>query len=124
MGLWYNNALLVVEKASGGHLILDKLKHEFKYKNLYKHKEYDQTGKMIKKIGWVTSQKTKPIMINDFVEWFEQDLMYICSQDLIKEMRTYMFDGVSANAERNSHDDCVCATAFAIQGIKSGVNYK
>ncbi|MFI3325947.1 MAG: hypothetical protein R3Y35_07210 [Clostridia bacterium] len=120
---YYNNAVLVVEKASGGHIILDRLVHTHKYKNLYKHKDYDVRGKIVKKVGYNTTTKTKPILINDFVEMFENNDILIKSSDTLKEMKTYVFNGVSMNAERGRHDDCIIATALAIQGYKSNVRY-
>ena len=123
MGLWYNRALLVVEKASTGGVILDRLRNTFHYFNIYKSKDYDKFGKMKKKIGWVTSSKSKPILINDLVEWFENDDIFVRSTATLSEMKTYMFDGSSTNAESGRHDDCVISLALAVQGIKSGVNY-
>lgn len=124
LGLWYNRALLVVEKASGGHIILDRLRNTYHYKNMYKHKDYDQKGKMVKKIGYKTTAKTKPILINDFVELWESNDMFIRSLSTLNEMKTYMFSNGSMNGEVGTHDDTVIATALAIQGIKSGINYK
>lgn len=123
LGIWYNRALLVVEKASTGGVILDRLRNMYQYKNIYKHKDYDQRGKMFKKIGWKTTQKTKPLLLNNFVEWFDNDDIFIRSLDTLNEMKTYVFDGSSANAEHGRHDDTIIATALAIQGIKSGINY-
>jgi len=124
MGVYYNNALMVIEKASSGSLVLDKLVHQYHYKNLYKHKEFDQRGKTIKKVGWITSQKSKPILISDFVEMFENNDILIKSEDALKDMRTYTYDGNSANADTGSHDDCCISIGLAIQGYKSGVFYK
>ena len=123
IGLWYNRALLVVEKASTGGVILDRLRNTFHYKNLYKHKDYDHKGKMVKKIGWITSAKTKPILINDLVEWFENNDIFVRSTATLSEMKSYIYDGSSTNAESGKHDDTIIATACALQGIKSGVNY-
>ena len=113
----------MVEKASTGGVILDRLRNTFHYKNLYKHKDYDNKGKIVKKIGWVTSSKTKPILINDLVEWFENNDIFVRSTATLSEMKTYMFDGSSTNAERGKHDDTIISLALAVQGIKSGVNY-
>lgn len=124
LGLWYNRALLIVEKASGGHIILDRLRNTYHYKNMYKHKDYDQKGKMVKKIGYKTTAKTKPILINDFVELWESNDMVIRSLTTLNEMKTYMFSNGSMNGEVGTHDDTVIATALAVQGIKSGINYK
>ena len=123
IGLWYNRALLVVEKASTGGVILDRLRNTFGYRNIFKHKDYDHKGKMVKKIGWITSAKTKPILINDLVEWFENNDIFVRSTATLSEMKTYMFDGSSTNAERGKHDDTIIACALAVQGIKQGFHY-
>ena len=123
LGLWYNSALIVVEKASGGHIILDRLRNTYNYKNLYKHKDYDVRGKMVKKIGFNTNPKTKPILINDFVEVFDNEDIVIKSLTLLEEMKTYEYSDGKMNAEIGKHDDTVIATALAIQGVKSGVRY-
>ena len=39
------------------------------------------------------------------------------------EMKTYVYADGTANGLRGTHDDCVIASALAIQGIKSGINY-
>jgi hypothetical protein len=78
---------------------------------------------MIKKIGWKTTPKTKPLLINDFSEWFHNNDIFIRSLTTLSEMKTYMFDGSSTNATSGKHDDTIIATALCIQGIKSGINY-
>lgn len=124
IGRWYNGALLIVEKASTGGVILDRLRNTYRYRNIYKSKDFDQRGKIRPLIGWKTTAKTKPILINDLVEWFENDDIYIRSQATFSEMKTYVYDGTSANAELGKHDDTVISLALAVQGIKSGKYYK
>lgn len=123
LATWYNNALIVVEKASGGHIVLDRLRNTYNYKNLYKHKDYDGRGKIVKKIGFNTNPKTKPILINDFVELFDNDDIFVKSLALLNEMKTYEYVDGKMNAEAGKHDDTVIATALAIQGVRSGVHY-
>lgn len=124
LAVWYNTALVVVEKASGGHIVLDRLRNTYGYKNLYKHKDYDvRSGKMTKKFGFNTNPKTKPILINDFVELFDNDDIRIKSLALLNEMKTYEYADGKMNAVSGKHDDTVIAAALAIQGVKSGVRY-
>ena len=123
IGLYYNRALIVVEKASTGGVILDRLRNTFHYKNLYKHRDYDERGKVVKRIGWKTTNKSKPILINDLVEWFDNDDIFIRSQSTFNEMKVYLYDGTSTNARQGSHDDTIISLALAVQGIKSGINY-
>ena len=121
---YYNYGLCVIEKASGGNVVLDKLVHTYKYRNLYKHIEFDNRGKQLRKVGWVTSAKSKPILIQDFVELFENNDILIKSKDALKDMETYLYDGNSANAERGSHDDAVMAIGLSIEAYKSKIYYK
>ncbi|MBS6519436.1 MAG: hypothetical protein KH359_01900 [Clostridiales bacterium] len=125
IGLWFNRGLMVVEKASGGNVILDRLKHTYKYMNLYKHKDYDKvTGRTVKKIGWVTTNKSKPLLINDFIEWWENDDITINSTALLSEMKVYQYTDGRMNAQNGYHDDTVIASSLAVQGIKSGIYYR
>lgn len=123
MGIYFNHALLVVEKASAGHSVVDKLRHEYKYQNMYKYKEYDARGNVKKKVGFVTNQKSKSIMIQDFIELFETNQIVINSKDLLNEMKMFQFNDGKMEATIGFHDDLVMSFAMAIVGIKSGVNY-
>jgi hypothetical protein len=123
LATWYNNALCVIEKASGGHIVLDRMRNMFHYHNLYKYKDYDQRGKMVKKIGFNTNPKTKPIIINNFVELFDEDAICIKSPALLNEMKTFEYTDGKMGAEQGKHDDCVLSMAFAIAGVKNGVRY-
>lgn len=58
MGRWYNKGLLVVEKASGGHSCIERLRYDKKYMNMYKYKCYDEFKRTIWKVGFDTNNKT------------------------------------------------------------------
>lgn len=123
IGIYFNRALLIVEKMSAGHTVVDKLKNDYKYQNMYKYKEYDARGKAKKKVGFITNSKTKPIMINDFVELFETNQIVINSKDLLNEMKLFTFKDGKMEATTGNHDDLVMAFAMSIVGMKSGLNY-
>ena len=96
---------------------------EYKYSNMYKYKDYDARGIPMKKVGFVTNPKTKPLMINDFVELFETNQIVINSKDLLSEMKMFQFKDGKMEATIGFHDDLVMSFAMAIVGLKSGVNY-
>lgn len=123
LGIYYNNANIIVENASTGGIILDRLRNVNKYVNLYKYKDFDARGKVVKKLGWKTTPKSKPILINDFLEWYQNNDICIKSLATLNEMKTYMFDGSSTNAISGQHDDCVISTALVVQAIKTHKNY-
>ena len=122
IGKYYNNGLLVVEKASAGHTVIDRLYHDKKYINLYKYKAYDQSGKMKKQLGWNTDSKSRPIMIADFQEWFETGKCLVNSKACLQEMKLFQLVNDKMQAA-SGHDDCVLSYAMAIQGLKSRQYY-
>lgn len=122
IGIYYNKALLIIEKASAGHTVIDKLKNDYRYQNMYKYKEYDARGRSVKRVGFVTDSKSKPLMINEFVELFETNRILINSEELLKEMKVFTFYDGKMSAPKGFHDDIVMAFAMALYGLKFGVN--
>lgn len=125
IGKYYNNGMLIVEKASAGHTVVDKVRHDFGYINMFKYKAYDQkSGKARRKVGWETNSKSKPLMILNMQEMFETGQCLINSRDLLNEMKMFQStDDGKLSAPNGQHDDCVMAFAMALQGIKCGYYY-
>ena len=121
---YYNNALAVVEKASAGHIVVDKLRNGYHYPNLYKSKQYDSVGRMKRRPGWETTGKTRPIMLGDFAEQLERGEVWINSKSLLGEMRMFINkEGGRTEHAGKTGDDCIFAFAMALQGQKSGLWY-
>lgn len=131
LATYYNKGLLVIEKASAGHTVLDRMKNDYHYVNLFKYKAYDQkTGKSRRQIGWSTDTKSKPMMISDMQEIFEKGQCLINSKALLEEMKLFEYtEKTTGDTKRTSmkaasgHDDAVMAFAMALQGLKSGQYY-
>lgn len=125
LGHYYNKAYLVVEKASGGHSVIERLKYTFKYKNMAKYKSYDKFNTIMYTVGFDTNTKTKSLVVNDFREMFDKGQLLLHSADTLEEMKVFeVRDNGSMGAMSGYHDDLVMATALAIQGVKSGFYYK
>lgn len=124
IGRWYKKALLTVEKASGGHSVIERLRYDKGYMNMTKYKTYDERKRVIWKVGFDTTTKTKSIAVNDAREWFEKGQIDINSYELLDEMKTFVAeDGGSFNAVSGCHDDLVSALWLCIQGAKNGFWY-
>lgn len=125
VGIYYGKSLLVVEKMSAGHTVVDNLYGSSnRYINLYKYKHYDAKGKMRKKPGFETSGKSRPIIINRFVEWFDKGQICVNSKDLLNEMKTFqMDDNGKVQAITGAKDDRVMAFCMALEGLVNGVWY-
>ncbi|MCY6958279.1 phage terminase large subunit family protein [Clostridium brassicae] len=121
IGRYYNKGFLLVEKASGGHTVIDKLRNDFKYQRLYKYKSYDEKNRQVTKWGFDTNPKTKGLIINNFIEMFETGLIEINSVEVLEEMKVFTInDSGKMGAMNGFHDDTIMATALALQGIKEG----
>lgn len=126
IGRWYNYAFLAVERNSFGTPILERLRKEYEYMNLYKHKRFNQqTGKRQLYLGWNTDQTSKNIMISDLKEQFELDLILINCQETLEQMQIFVENkGKMGNKKgENNHDDCVIAIALAVQARKANKWY-
>lgn len=124
IGRWYNKALLTVEKASGGHSVIERLRYDKQYMNMTKYKTYDEFKRAIWNVGFDTNNKTKSIAVNDAREWFDKGLVDINSNQLLEEMKTFIAEEKgSFNAVVGSHDDLISAMWLCIQGMKQGFWY-
>lgn len=124
LGRWYNKALLTVEKASGGHSVIERLRHDKAYMNMTKYKTYDEYQRTIWRVGFDTNNKTKSIIVNDCREWFDKGLIKIKSVKLLEEMQVFVAkDNGSMSAVSGSHDDLVMGLCLCIQGMKNNLWY-
>ena len=112
----YNDAYLGVEANNHGLTTLKSIQRE-DYWNLYFAKIYDRfTDSITQKLGWQTTSKTKPMMIDKLGEFIREFHIGIPSKKIIEECLSYIIeDNGSTNAQIGSHDDCVMALAIALQ---------
>ncbi|EJO5346486.1 terminase [Clostridium botulinum] len=119
IGHYYNYALLTIEKASGGHSVIERLRYDLKYMNMTKYKSYDDFNRMVWNVGFDTNSKTKSLIINDLIELFEKNQLKINSERLLQEMQVFVSENGKMGAISGSHDDSVMAMALAIVSIKN-----
>lgn len=114
---YYNHGLAVVEKFSAGIVVLDNLRNKYNYTNIYKSKQFDERGKTKKRIGFVTTDKSRPLLINSFREAFEEGEILINSKDVLKEMLTFISDtNGKIQHIQGGHDDSLFSYMFALFG--------
>ena len=125
IGMLFNYAFLVVEKNSFGQSVIEKLRNERQYLNMYKMKSFDERGKKKYTVGWITTAVSKPRLVQDFKEQFEKNLILINDNSTLDEMKIYVeSDGKTSNKRGDDfHDDLVIASALAVQGLKCGKWY-
>lgn len=113
LGLYYNYALMGIERNKDGLGVLLGLKD--RYKNLF-FMEETNPDKQIKekKLGFVTNKATKPLMINNLNELIKTGEFKTNDRETIEEFTTYViFADGSTGAAKNCHDDLLIATGIS-----------
>jgi Terminase RNaseH-like domain len=127
IGRWYNYTFFAVERNSYGLPVLERLRKDYEYLNLYKQKLFDQrTGKKKMQLGFTTSASTKSILISDFKEAFEKGFINIECKETLQQMQLFIENPNGSLGNRKgegNHDDLVISSALAIQGHKVGKWY-
>ncbi|OLS37925.1 DNA packaging protein [Alkalihalophilus pseudofirmus] len=121
LGKWYNYAFVVVESNSYGLPLLERLRNDYQYMNLYKQRTFDQKGRRKMQLGFATTTTTKAILISDFKEQFETGLIRIDCRETLGQMQIFVENnGKMGNKKgEKNHDDLVIANALAVQGMKA-----
>lgn len=130
IGAWYNNALINAEINIHGYTILERANFRM-YHNQYKWHKFDEANKLTQRRFWETNPRSRMLMFNTMVRFFEQQMYGVSSLGLIKELSTFEknfeaedTDGarVSLTAvyrqQKGQSDDRVMATAGVIVTIK------
>ena len=113
---WYNGAYLGVENNNHGLTTLNRIKHQ-EYWNIYHSKIFDKfSDDVTTKMGWSTTIRTKPLMIDKLAEYVREGYLGIPSDAIIGEMFTYVIeDNGKTNAQPGCHDDTVMAAGILLQ---------
>lgn len=121
LGKYFNDAYIGVENNNHGLTTLSTIKKE-EYWNLFFSKSYDKIADtMTQKLGWTTSIRTKPLMIDKLAEFVREHYLGIYDDLLISEMFTYVIeDNGKTNAQTGCHDDTVMAVAILLQLLLEG----
>ncbi len=108
--------LLAVERNNHGHAVLLQLNEHEHYPNLYYRKT--ASGDNDANPGWVTDKITRPIMINDFVDIVENKYLQLSDKNILGECLTLVNNDGKIEASTGKHDDCIIASALAVQMLK------
>ena len=120
VGIEYGKCLLVVENASVGWSVLEKLT-ELGYPNLYysvksthEYVEQYQAEVMSNAVaGFTTSSKTRPLVIAKLEEFIRNKLITVYSSRTVEELKTFIWYNGRPQAMRGYSDDLVMSLAIA-----------
>ena len=118
---YYNKAYIGVENNNHGLTTLKSIQRE-EYWNIYYCKTYDKiSDQLTQKMGWTTSPRTKPMMIDKLAEFIREMYLGIPDVDTISELFTYIIeDNGTTNAQVGTHDDTVMSLAILLQLLLEG----
>ncbi len=119
LGELYNKAFLIPERNGSGLSTVLKIQ-EKGYPNLYTNRTIDKkTLRSKNEYGWRTMSSNRDVMIDDFIEAFENDKLIINSQRVIQEMKTFVRkENGKREHDQGYHDDSLFASFLALQGLK------
>lgn len=121
LGKFYNDAYLGVENNNHGLTTLTTIK-KLEYWNIYFSKSYDKiSDNLSTKMGWTTSVRSKPLMIDKLAEYIREQYIGIYSDLIIGEAFTYVIeDNGKTNAQTGTFDDTIMAMAIMLQLLLEG----
>lgn len=115
LGYYYNKALIAPENNNHGILTCVRLGRDMHYPRIYTDKtEGKLTDEHSINIGFRTTQKTKPLIIDRLRATLRDNQIEINDKTTLEEMLSYIInESGSMEAEARCFDDCVISLAIA-----------
>ena len=114
LGHRYNDALIGVERIMHGHTILKILLDNI-YPEIYYREEYDnEAGHVAQQPGWVTSGKTKPMMLDIMKAAMRAGDFISYSENLMLEAAGLIWEGQKMKTQPGGYDDELDAFMIAL----------
>lgn len=111
----YNNAKLIIE-ANGPGILTNRVVYQYEnYANVFQETQYDKTTDTeTVRLGFLTTEKSKSLVINELRERIRQIEIEIYDEDTLDEMRSFIVTETGRmEADKGKHDDTVMALALA-----------
>lgn len=102
--------LLGVERNNHGHAVLLALDQIELYPAIYVNKKDERPG-------WLTSNLTRSIIFNRFRDAIEEQDLIVNDKEILNECLTLVDNNGKLEASDGKHDDCIAASAIALQLI-------
>jgi hypothetical protein len=112
VGIYYNNALLVVENMGPGGAVLSNLQHTLYYENLH----FDNLKSANVKPGIKVGMTNRPLYLESLQNRLLNQTIRINSMRFVTELQTFEYNPVTkkAEAQKGKHDDAIMAMCMAI----------
>ncbi len=125
LGRYYQLARLVPEVNNHGIATVNALKR-LGYPRVYRRRTVNRySDRTMQEYGFLTSRRTKPLLISALAEYVREDAARLRSREAIQECLTYFYEeSGAANAREGCHDDRVMALALAVYAMTEQPYYQ
>jgi Terminase large subunit, T4likevirus-type, N-terminal len=118
LGTFYNAALLGVEVNNHGLTTCKYLLDAFRYPHIFRSRIVDERSKRVtNKIGWVTSKKTRPLMLDGLATELREETLGLKDRFTVAELRTFVRDEFG-RLRGSPFDDRTMSLAIAVQMLQ------
>lgn len=113
LGIYYQTALLGVETNFSTFPVMEL--ERLRYPKQYVRETVDDfTHKVKNSYGFLTTSKTRPIILSELIRTVRDDIKTVCDADTLLEMLTFVRDAAyRPEAEAGAHDDLIMGLAIA-----------
>lgn len=128
LGMYYNDAFMVVELNGPGLAVVTRLTESMRYENMYRARllnVYTMQDPSAQPIGWQTNKFNRHILIDHISEAINHGNLFTRDRALISEIRTMEIDPATGTprARGKNKDDRVFALALALEGRYMSMGY-
>lgn len=115
LGIFYNEALIVIENMGPGVAIVSKLQNELNYSGLYYDHKNARKGSILR-AGIKVNSDNRPLILGSLQDHLLAGSCKINSIRLANELKTFSYNKSKrrAEAESGSHDDAIFAISLAL----------
>jgi len=112
VGVYYNNALVVIENMGPGGAVLSNLQHTLFYENLY----YESNKSANQKPGVKVNQTNRTLFLESLQNRLLNQTVRINSIRFVTELQTFEYNPTTrkAQAQKGKHDDAIIAMCMAL----------
>lgn len=112
VGIYYNNALVVVENMGPGGAVISNLQHTLFYENLY----FDNAKGNVNKAGVRIGQQNRPLYLETLQNRLLNQTVRINSLRFVTELQTFEYNATSkkAQAQKGKHDDAIMSMCVGL----------
>ena len=112
VGIFYNNALVVVENMGPGGAVLSNLQHSLYYENLY----FDTSKGNSNKAGVRIGQQNRPLYLETLQNRLLNQTIRINSIRFVTELQTFEYNSTTkkAQAQKGKHDDAIMSMCVGL----------